>query len=57
MYARLPKVHRDETRTQDLDRLELIRFLQVCIVATTEESISGRSPGPRMYSSTWARWT
>ena len=29
VYARLPKVHHDETRTQGLDRLELIRFLQV----------------------------
>ncbi len=29
VYARLPKVHRDESRTQGLDRLELIRFLQV----------------------------
>ena len=28
VYARLPKVHRDESRT-GLDRLELIRFLQV----------------------------
>ncbi len=27
--ARLPKVHRDESRTQGPDRLELIRFLQV----------------------------
>lgn len=27
VYARLPKVHRDESRTQGLDRLELIRFL------------------------------
>ena len=27
VYARLPQVHRDETRTQGLDRLELIRFL------------------------------
>ena len=27
--ARLPKVQRDESRTQRLDRLELIRFLQV----------------------------
>lgn len=26
VYARLPKVHRDECRTQGLDRLELIRF-------------------------------
>ena len=29
VYARLPKVHRDESRTQGLDRLGLIRFLQV----------------------------
>ena len=29
VYARLPKVHQDETRTQGLDRLELIRFLQI----------------------------
>src|SRR6476661_2864073 len=29
VYARLPKIHRDESRTQGLDRLELIRFLQV----------------------------
>ena len=28
VYARLPKVHHDESRTQGLDRLELIRFLQ-----------------------------
>jgi integrase/recombinase XerD len=28
-YVRLPKVHADETRAQGLDRLELIRFLQV----------------------------
>lgn len=28
-YARLTKVHADESRTQGLDRLELIRFLQV----------------------------
>ena len=27
VYARLPKIHADETRTQALDRLELIRFL------------------------------
>lgn len=32
VYARLPKVHRDESRTQGLDRLELIRFLQVAQV-------------------------
>ncbi len=29
VYARLPRIHRDESRTQGLDRLELIRFLQV----------------------------
>lgn len=29
VYARLPKVHHDESHTQGLDRLELIRFLQV----------------------------
>jgi site-specific recombinase XerD len=29
VYARLPKVQRDESRTQGLDRLELIRFLQI----------------------------
>ena len=28
-YVRLPKIHADESRTQGLDRLELIRFLQV----------------------------
>ena len=34
VYARLPEVHRDETRTQGLDRLELIRFLQVAQTIT-----------------------
>jgi integrase/recombinase XerD len=29
VHARLPKIHCDESRTQGLDRLELIRFLQV----------------------------
>jgi integrase/recombinase XerD len=29
VYARLPKVHHDDSRTQGLDRLELIRFLQI----------------------------
>ena len=29
VYVRVPKVHRDESRTQGLDRLELIRFLQI----------------------------
>ena len=34
VYARLPKVHRDESRTQGLDRLELFRFLQVAQTIT-----------------------
>ena len=34
VYARLPKIHADETRTQGLDRLELIRFLQVAQTIT-----------------------
>ncbi len=34
VYARLPKIHRDESRTQGLDRLELIRFLQVAQTVT-----------------------
>ncbi|WGY03335.1 hypothetical protein QI633_06125 [Nocardioides sp. QY071] len=34
VYARLPEVHRDESRTQGLDRLELIRFLQVAQTIT-----------------------
>lgn len=34
VYARLPKVHRDESRTQGLDRLELIRSLQVAQTLT-----------------------
>ncbi|MDQ3421875.1 MAG: tyrosine-type recombinase/integrase [Actinomycetota bacterium] len=34
VYARLPRVHADETRTQGLDRLELIRFLQIAQTIT-----------------------
>jgi len=34
VYARLPKIHTDESRTQGLDRLELIRFLQVAQTIT-----------------------
>ena len=34
VYARLPRVQADETRTQGLDRLELIRFLQVAQTLT-----------------------
>ena len=33
-YVRLPKIHQDESRTQGLDRLELIRFLQVAQTIT-----------------------
>jgi hypothetical protein len=34
VYARLPKFHRDESRTQGLDPLELIQFLQVARTIT-----------------------
>ena len=34
VYVRLPKIQSDETRTQGLDRLELIRFLQVAQTIT-----------------------
>jgi integrase/recombinase XerD len=34
VYARLPKIHSDESRTHGLDRLELIRFLQVAQTIT-----------------------
>lgn len=34
VYARLPRINRDESRTQGLDRLELIRFLQVAQTIT-----------------------
>jgi site-specific recombinase XerD len=34
VYARLPKIHTDESRTQGLDLLELIRFLQVAQTLT-----------------------
>lgn len=34
VYARLPKIHADESRTQGLDRLERIRFLQVAQTLT-----------------------
>src|SRR3954452_17089045 len=34
VYARLPRIHTDESRTQGLDRLELIRFLQVAQTLT-----------------------
>ncbi|MGH3333415.1 MAG: tyrosine-type recombinase/integrase [Nocardioidaceae bacterium] len=34
VYARLPKIHQDESRTQGLDRLELVRFLQIAQTIT-----------------------
>ena len=34
VYARLPKAHRDESRTQGLDRIELIRFRQAAQTIT-----------------------
>ena len=34
VYAKVPRIHRDESRTQGLDRLELIRFLQVAQTIT-----------------------
>jgi integrase/recombinase XerD len=41
VYARLPKIHADETRTQGLDRLELIRFLQVAQTLTVHHGALG----------------
>jgi integrase/recombinase XerD len=41
IYVRLPKIQSDETRTQGMDRLELIRFLQV---AQTSPSTTALSP-------------
>ena len=38
VYARLPKIHRDQSRTQGLDRLELIRFLQIAQTLTVHHS-------------------
>ena len=40
IYARLPKIHQDESRTQGLDRLELIRFLQVAKTITVQHGAS-----------------
>jgi integrase/recombinase XerD len=42
VYARLPKVHQDETRTQGLDRLELIRFLQVAQTISVHHGVPAR---------------
>jgi len=38
VYARLPKVNRDESRTHGLDRRELIRFLQVASTLTVHHA-------------------
>jgi hypothetical protein len=40
VYARLPKVHRDESRTQGLDRLELIRSTTTARAATSTATVS-----------------
>lgn len=47
VYARLPKVHRDESRTQGLDRLELIRLLQIAQTITVHPA-----PWPTCWGST-----
>ena len=47
VYARLPKIHADESRTQGLDRLELIRFLQVAQTITVP-----MAPWPTCWAST-----
>ena len=39
VYARLPKIHADETRTQGVDRLELIRFLKVAQTLTVHHGV------------------
>ncbi len=38
VHARLPKIHRDESRTQGLDRLKLIGFLPVAQNITVRHS-------------------
>ena len=40
VYARLPNLHRDESRTLGLDRLELIRYLQVAQTITVRHGAS-----------------
>ena len=45
VYARLAKVQRDESRTQGLDRLELIRFLQVAQTITVHHGALAYLPG------------
>src|SRR3954463_11600734 len=45
VYARLPKIHDDESRTQGLDRLELIRFLQIAQTITVHHGALAYLPG------------
>jgi site-specific recombinase XerD len=45
VYARLPKIHRDESRTQGLDRHELIRFLQVAQTLSVHHGALAYLPG------------
>ncbi|QCX26946.1 hypothetical protein FC770_11565 [Nocardioides jishulii] len=44
VYARLPKIQHDESRTQGLDRLELIRFLQVAQTLAVHHARGARVP-------------
>lgn len=44
VYARLPKVNRDESRTHGLDRIELIRFLQTAQTLTVHTAPWPTSP-------------
>jgi len=50
VYARLPKVHRDESRTHGLDRLELIRFLQVAQTLCVHHGALAYLPGSTHYA-------
>jgi integrase/recombinase XerD len=45
IYARLPKIHTDESRTQGLERLEQIRFLQVAQTLTVHHGALASLPG------------
>jgi integrase/recombinase XerD len=46
VYVRLPKIHSYETRIQGLDRLELIRFLQVA--QTGSSTLTGQGGSARL---------
>ena len=45
VFARLPKVQRDESRTQGMDRLELIRIPQVAQTLTRHHGALAYLPG------------